>query len=43
MKAFAGIDIDPKFIDGTYKYLQDSDLDGNGVSVDELIKVVVPS
>jgi len=34
MKAFEGIDIDPKFIDATYGYIKAKDTDNNGHSVE---------
>lgn len=41
MKSFAGIEIDPKFIDGTIKYLKSFDADGNGLSSEELVKGIL--
>lgn len=41
MKNFEGIDIDAKFIEGTYIYIKNYDTNKNGISLDELKKAVI--
>lgn len=43
MKTFEGIDIDPKFITATLKYIQKHDTDNDGMSPEELLKAVLKS
>lgn len=42
MKDFKNIDIDPKFIDGTFRFLKEHDKDENGMTIEELIEGVLP-
>ena len=42
MKDFASIDIDSKFVDGTYKFMKGHDKDSNGMTVEELLEGVLP-
>ena len=43
MDIFRGIDIDPKFIDGTINFFKAHDTDKNGLSVEELQKAALPN
>ena len=42
MKEYESIAIDPKFIDGTIKFLKMQDKDENGLTVEELMEGVMP-
>lgn len=42
MKPFEGIEIDPKFIDGTLNFIKAADKNQDGMSPSELVKAVIP-
>ena len=42
MDTFKSIDIDPRFIDGTKKYIKNHDTNNDGLDLEELKKAVLP-
>lgn len=42
MLDFAGIDIDPKFIESSFHYIISADDDNDGLSLEEFIEGIVP-
>lgn len=42
MEDFRGIDIDPRFLESAFNYLQNHDKNGDGLDQEEFLKAVTP-